>query len=608
MCGITGWLDWERDLTEQRGALEKMAKTLAPRGPDAQGLWITPRIALAHRRLIVLDPKGGKQPMTRRRGEATYAITYNGELYNFVDLRRELETRGHAFETRGDTEVVLAAYIEWGPACVERLNGIFAFAVWDDARQELFLARDHLGVKPLFYAQRGSAVLFASELKALLASPLVPPEVDAEGLAEIIAFSSFRTPGHGIYRGVKELRAGHTALIDRRGLHLRQYWKLENREHRDDLPTTIAHVRSLLEDSVTRQLVADVPVSYLLSGGLDSSGVTAIGTAALHRAGKPQIPAFSLDFVGDAEHFQPGMLHRDRDAPWAARVSEHLGVTRHDIVLDTNDLLDNMLAPMRARDLPSAGELETSLYMLFKRIKPHATVVLSGESADEVFGGYPWYYTDVGATDGFPWSFATTASTVYGKDVLARVRPHEYMNDRYREALAEIPRDGREDAVEARRRELFYLGLTRFLSFLLDRKDRMSMAVGVEVRVPFCDHRLVDYMWNVPWEMKFTGGVEKGLLREALVGYLPDDVLRRRKTAYPTSQNPAYTAALTRTLHGILDDTSSPLRPLLDIPLARDLADRALAAPPMERLTFKFALESLIQTHHWMREYSIVLC
>ncbi|HHW14009.1 MAG TPA: asparagine synthase (glutamine-hydrolyzing), partial [Firmicutes bacterium] len=341
MCGITGWIDWERDLTgeEERAILERMTETLAARGPDAAGSWVSLHAALGHRRLIVVDPAGGEQPMVRHKGEKTCVLVYNGELYNTLDLRRDLESRGYAFRGHSDTEVLLLSYLEWGEDCVERLNGIFAFAVWDEAAQRLFLARDRLGVKPLFYAERGKALLFGSELKALLAHPAVEPVLDAEGLAEIFALGPSHTPGHGVFQGIRELRPGWCAAYDWRGLRLRQYWRLESRPHEDDLETTVRRVRELLEDTVERQLVSDVPLCTLLSGGLDSSAVTAFAARAYAREGRPPLDTYSVDYAGNGRYFQPTYFQPDTDGPWIERVSALLGTRHHQIVLGNDQVV-----------------------------------------------------------------------------------------------------------------------------------------------------------------------------------------------------------------------------------------------------------------------------
>lgn len=607
MCGITGWLDWERDMTGQGSVLEAMADTLKLRGPDAGGVWLAPRVGLAHRRLIVIDPAGGVQPMTRRVGDQTYAITYNGELYNFRELRRELEARGHLFESHSDTEVLLRSYIEWGPECVERFIGIFAFAIWDEAKQQLFLGRDHLGVKPLFYAERDRAFLFGSELKALLKNPLVLPEIDSEGMAQALSGGGFRVPGHGVYRGVKEVKAGHVVLCTRDGVQVRQYWKLESHEHAHDYDTTVLHVRELLEDIVDRQLVSDMPISTLLSGGLDSSGVTAMAAKKFREAGRETLNAYTIDFVDHEKHLQANVVHRDSDYPWAVRVSEHADTNLHTILLDTPDFINEMFAPMRARDLPAAGEMETSLYVMFKRMKEEVTVSLSGESADEVFGGYPWFYMPEMRRKGtFPWGAVGRAGSLLTPEVEARLRLNEFHQEMYQDAINQVPKLQGESQEQSETRELFHLHMTNFLPFLLDRKDRMSMAASLEVRVPFCDHRLVEYMWNVPWDMKFAGNIEKGLLRDALSHVLPEDVVRRRKTSYPGYYNPAYLNAVRTMVEEVVNDANSPIRGLFDQGKVRELLKQAdVVEDSLHRFMLKGQMESIVQVDRWMREYKI---
>lgn len=605
MCGIAGWIDWERDVTTQAGVVDAMAASLSRRGPDAAGSWSSPRAGLAHRRLAVIDPEGGAQPMVRAQRGGAVALVYNGEIYNHRELRAELEGRGQAFRTRSDTEVLLSAYLAWGRRCVERLRGMFAFAIWDGAREELLLARDPLGVKPIFYVEQGSAVLFGSEIKALLQCPLVTPEVDAEGLAEIFALGPVRTPGHGVLRGVRELRAGHLAVFRRAGAHVEAYWRLESRAHEDDLPTTAARIGALLRASVAEQLVADVPVGVLLSGGLDSSAIAACAAESRRDAGEPPPPSFALDFVRHQEHFRPSLLRPDRDTPWARRVAAHLGVLLEVVELDTPALVGRLLDAMRARDLPSAGEADASLLLLFERAKPQTTVLLSGESADEIFGGYAWMILDAFLPqDRFPWRFQATAALLR-PEVRAAVRPEEYAHERYREALAEVPALPGEDAGEARRRALLHLALTRFLPSLLERKDRMSMAASIEVRVPFCDPRLVEYAWNVPWAMKLVGGLEKGILRQALRGALPDDVLNRRKSPYPSTHDPSYLRAVSDEVARILDDPGAPVLALVDAPAVRALVQRARGAVPGQMSDDRPTLDYLIQVNSWLREYRV---
>ncbi|MGC7846295.1 asparagine synthase (glutamine-hydrolyzing) [Desulforudis sp. 1088] len=576
MCGIVGWIDWNRDLTREGPVLDSMTGTLAARGPDASGTWISRHAALGHRRLIVVDPVGGAQPMTRERDGRSYTIVYNGELYNTPELRCKLEARGHVFLTRNsDTEALLMSFIEWGPACVERLNGIFAFGVWDETEQTLFLARDRLGVKPLFYTVREETFIFASEPKAILVHPEIRAEVDAAGLAELFFIGPARTPGQGVFKDIAELKPAHSLIFNRSGLHIYEYWSLESRPHTDDLETTAATIRKLLEDTVQRQLVSDVPVCTFLSGGLDSSAITAFAAAAYRREGMGPLHTFSVDYAGNDRHFRPNRFQPDSDAPWVRRVSEAAGTVHHYVTVDTPELLETLKTTVLANDLPGMADIDSSLLLFCREVKKEATVGVSGESADEVFGGYPWFYSKEALEgDTFPWIRMTREkAALLAPEVVKAIRPEEYIAARYREAVAEVPRLKGEDPFEARMREMSYLNIRRFMPTLLDRKDRMSMAVGFEVRVPFCDHRLVQYVWNIPWRMKSHCNREKGILRLALKGVLPDDVLERRKSPYPKTHNPAYLAATRGWLLSILDDPASPLLPLLNVPAVRRVAE-----------------------------------
>lgn len=613
MCGIAGWIDREIQLPRDRVILESMTATLTNRGPDAEGYWYSNRTALGHRRLTVVDPVGGAQPMVRTLGDRTYVIVYNGELYNTPELRRELEYRGHSFRGHSDTEVLLTSYIEWGPPCVERFNGIFAFGIWSEADQSLFMARDRLGVKPLFYARRGNALLFGSELKALLAHPLVEPEVAADGLAEIFALGPARTPGHGVFKNVLELRPGYSLLFQDDTLRIGRYWSLVSRPHEDDLYTTIHKVRELLEDSISRQLVADVPVCTFLSGGLDSSALSAFAAGAYKKLGLGPLHTYSVDYVDNDRYFQANAFQPNADAPWVKRMSEFLGSQHHYVFVDTPKLVDSLKIAMLARDLPGMADVDSSLYLFCQEIKKGATVALSGECADEVFGGYPWFYReDLLNAPTFPWSrSARYRERLLSPAVRGQINPVDYVVNRYQETLEEVPRLPGEDPAEGRRREMFYLNMVWFMQTLLDRKDRMSMATGLEVRVPFCDHRLVEYVWNVPWSMKNFNGREKGLLRLALAGVLPEDVLERRKSPYPKTHNPAYLAAVRQLMLEILNEPSSPLLQLIDAPYVRSLVESdadGFNTPWFGQLmTGPQLFAYLYQVNAWLQEYDVVI-
>lgn len=611
MCGIAGWIDWEKDLTKQHPILSVMTETLSPRGPDAEGFWLSAHAALGHRRLAVVDLEGGGQPMIRKAGNNTYVIVYNGELYNTPEIRSELESRGHRFQGHSDTEVLLAAYIEWGPACLDRLNGIFAFGVWNDAEQTLFIARDRMGVKPLFFAHRNNSLLFASELKALLANPAVSPEIDNTGLAEILVLAPSRTPGHGVFRNVEELKPGHCLLFSHDGLKVKRYWQLDSHQHTDDIDVTLEKVRNLVQDAIERQLVSDVPVCCFLSGGLDSSIITSVAAQTYKKEGKGTLHTYSVDYKDNDKYFKSSLFQPNSDSDWIDKVSQFLGTFHHQVVIDTPMLAKALHDAVIARDLPGMADVDSSLYLFCREIKKNATVALSGECADEIFGGYPWYHNEESlTTNTFPWSRKIDIKMeVFSPELVDLVKPHQYMAKRYAETLEEVPRLPGEDPLEARRREIFYLNFNWFMQTLLDRKDRMSMASGLEVRVPFCDHRIVEYVWNVPWAMKTRGGMEKGLLREAMKGTLPEDVLHRRKSPYPKTHNPNYLTAVKEMMQEIINDPSSPLIPLLNKKIIEDMmvAEGDTFDRPWygQLMTGPQLFAFLIQVDTWLRHYHV---
>jgi asparagine synthase (glutamine-hydrolysing) len=626
MCGIVGFVDWRRDLTLQEDILVGMTQTLIPRGPDAEGYWLSPRAALGHRRLVVVDPQGGCQPMVRQQGEHTFTLIYNGELYNTPEIRQELMSRGYHFEGHSDTEALLLSYLEWGPSCVERLNGIFAFGIWDSREQQLFIARDRLGVKPLFYSKQTGSLIFASELKALLKHPDISPTIGREGLAQVFLVGPARTPGVGVYEGVSELKPGHVLLYSANGLHIRRYWALPNNVHTDDLKTTTAKVRELFLDTVKRQLVSDVPIGTLLSGGLDSSAITAIAAEALAKEGKGPLPTFSVDYTDNDRYFKTNDFQPSADGPFIKHMTEAFATKHTNCTLEISELAEALKAATLARDLPGMADVDSSLLLFSREIKKHVTVGLSGECADEVFGGYPWFHRkDCLEAQTFPWTLSVeNRLQVLSPELTELLHPHDYLKDRYEEALAEIPllpsyssvihQDSRtlsgNAQREARIREITYLTITRFMPTLLDRKDRMTMATGLEVRVPFCDHRLVEYAWNIPWEMKAIDGVGKGLLRHALSGLLPHDVLWRRKSPYPKTHNPSYLLAVRTWLSEILEDSASPLLPFIDLPALRDLmklSDTMPSGRPWfgQLMDIPQLFAYLIQVNFWLVENKV---
>lgn len=601
MGGIAGWVDWQKDLTHYPTIAESMAEALSPGGSVAKETWLSAHCALGHKRKNNEDAIDDRQPLSRRMGAKTYTLVCDGELYNAGDLRSELKCRGHRFLTQGDKEVLLLSYMEWGTDCVNKCNGVFAFAVWNDVDEALFLARDRLGVKPLFYSCRSGSLLFSSEPKAILAHPGFHPEADAESLAEIFAIGPARTPGHGIFKHMKELRAGQCLYYTQGGLRTRAYWALESREHPDNPEKTTTAVRELLLDTVHHQLMSDAPVSIMLSGGLDSSALAAIAAAQYHNRGQGAIHTYSVDYVDTP----------NADAPWVKRMAAYLNSHHTFVELDTPELIDSLTEVVLARDLPGMADIDGSLLLFARKIKKTASVVLSGEAADEVFGGYPWFYhNDMLEADTFPWSLRLKDRLrVLSPELEDLAQPEAYVKGRYEQALSEVPHLPGETSEMRRMRMMLYLNITRFLPTLLDRNDRMSRQIGLEVRVPYCDHRLVEYVFNIPWEMKITGGREKGVLRKALEGIVPEDVLSRKKSPYPKTHNPHYAKAVKAWMLDILDDSASPILPFIDAPKLRELAsiDKESFTIPWfgQLMTGPQLFAYLAQVNFWLKEYRI---
>ncbi|GAA5015220.1 asparagine synthase (glutamine-hydrolyzing) [Kitasatospora paranensis] len=496
-----------------------------------------------------------------------------------------------------------------GADAPRRFNGIFAYALWDTRREELLLVRDHLGIKPLYWHAHRTGVLFGSEPKSLLANPLFPAELDAEGVAELFALPAAPTAGHGLFRGLREVRPGHLVTVSRTATREVRYWQLESRPHTDDAATTRDTVRALLADAVERQLLSDVPLCTLLSGGVDSSAITALAAAARERAGQGKITSFSVDFPGSADR-TPDAWRTTRDAPYVAAAADHIGTLHTSVLVPDDDLLDARDAVLRARDRPGWGEMDASLHLLFREVRRRSTVALSGEAADEIFGGYPYFHDGPALASGtFPWLHGrTTPAALLRPEVRADVRPDEYTAEAYRRSTAEVPRLAGEPAEDARVREVFHLALTRWLPPLLDRVDRVSMSVGLEVRVPFCDHRLVEYLWNVPWALKAPGGRSKGLLRDAVRDLLPPQVTDRPKSGYPSTPAVRYTEVLTARAHDLLADPNAPVFDLVDrAGVRRHLTEGRPLPSPRTAPNPVGGLDHLVQVDEWLRAYRVGL-
>ncbi|MFJ9894825.1 asparagine synthase (glutamine-hydrolyzing) [Streptomyces sp. NPDC091280] len=622
MSGLAGWVDFTRDLVPEARTVRAMADTLAHRGPDGAGDWIEGHAALAHRRLALLGPSEGRQPVCVESagGRPEAVLVLDGVLTNEPELRARLTAKGHRFTGRGDAEVAVHAFLEWGVEFAAHLEGLFALAVWDARRQELHLVRDRLGVKPLCYFRTPSGVLFGSEPKALLAHPAVPAVVDADGLRELFAHS--RKPGTGVFRGMAEVLPGHVLTARHNGVGRRRYWALPARRHEDGPEATVATVRRLLAEAVSSHLRADVPVGAMLSGGIDSSALTALASQTRSAAGTGPLRSFSVNFTGYAENFEPHPTMRATpDAPYAALAARHIGTDHTEILLDTSALSDPRAhsAALRCQDVPSPlGDMDVSLLLFFEALRgAGVTAVLSGETADEVFNGYFWSYDPRHSNSTtFPWvSFERGHDAAAGglgcslvdRSLRRELNFMEYADQHYRDALTEVPHLAGETPAERRAREITYLALTRWAPTHLDRADRMSMAHGVQLRPPFCDRALVEYVYSVPAELKRVNGQEKSLLRSAVADLLPREVLERPKSAYPTVQEAAYGEFVRDRFCELAKDASARVTPLLDAEATGAALDAAGAPSGAFAWVERASMEMVLQLNTWLTSYNVEL-
>ena len=613
MCGIAGFCDYHDSLSDEAllwGALAKrMGKRLRHRGPDEAGVHVSDHAAFAHARLAVVDILGGKQPMSRVADGYRYTVSYNGELYNTDELRRELKALGCEFTTTSDTEVLLNCYIQYGPFCAEKLNGIFAFAVDDERRGCTFLCRDRFGVKPLFYTMVGGRLVFASEIKALFEYPGINPVLDRESLCEVFGLGPARTAGNGVFRNICEIKPAHAAIFNRDGFRTYSYFELESHEHPDSYEDTVRRVRELMADTVERQLVSDVPLCTFLSGGLDSSVITALA-AEHYRSRGETLDTYSFDFVGNEKYFKPTAFQPDADRPWVDRVSAEFGTNHRYLECDNESLADRLYDAVVAKDMPGMADVDSSLLHFCNLVKKNHVVGISGECSDEIFGGYPWFHKKE-AFEGhcFPWSPDLSIRKSLLKPEIAEIlRLDEYVDRRYTESVEATPRLEGESDEEKRRREISFLNINWFMATLLDRKDRCSMASGLEVRVPFADHRLVQYVFNAPWEYKCHNGVAKGLLRDAAKDWLPEDVLMRKKSPYPKTHNPGYEQLIRHRLTRVIDDPQEPIHTLIDDRAAKELlSEKSDYGKPWfgQLMAGPQLMAYLLQINFWLKRYDI---
>lgn len=597
MCGFVGWYNDKENIKKHQKMIKKMNKSLKHRGPDDHQYDISDHLLLGHNRLSIIDLKNGVQPMKYK----NYTIVYNGEIYNTNVIKKLLIEKGYIFTTTSDTEVLLKGYICFKEKILNMIEGIYAFAIYN--QEELFLARDRLGVKPLFYSHMGNDFLFASEIKAILKSKIVKPIITKDSLSQLLSLGPSRVPGSGIFKDIYELRPAHYLTYKDGQINIQRYWNVASKEFNDTFEESVINIRELLTDSIKRQMVSDVPIACFLSGGLDSSIITAV----VSKNYDDVLKTFSIDYEDNNKYFKGNAFQISEDKSFIDIMRKTFSTNHYFEIISQKKLAKLLKKSVVARDYPGMADIDSSLYWFSKQIKKEVKVALSGECADEIFGGYPWFYNEkIRKRDNFPWiDSLDERNNLLKEELKDKLKLKDYVSKAYEDIIKEIPEDSDEF------KKLFYINMIMFMPTLLERKDRMTMMASLEARVPFADTKLIEYLWNVPWEYKFYHNKEKGLLREAFKDILPNEIFDRKKNPYPKTHHPKYTKIVTKMLRKRLKRKSNVIYKIFDKDKIRELIETngsSFKTPWFGQLmTGPQLLAYLYQFDVWADKYKIIL-
>ena len=595
MSGIGGLIGYGNNTLTAVTVCEAMLTALKKRGQGDHGTYISQDVCLLHTSTNTINARG---PLRGMLGQKAYVLAFDGELYNKEELIRELRTLGYRLQDNTDADVVLHCYMAWGESCLDRLLGMFAFAIWDSER--LFMARDRLGLKPFFYSVGYHGFVFASDIKTLLCHPQVQPAINLEGVSELLLLGPGRTPGITLFRDIRELKPGHWATYSKtQGLTMGKYWQLRARPHRESFEETATHIRNLLKDAVARQSVTPkgMAIGTFLSGGLDSSIMAALSNCK---------DTFSVDYFGNDKHFTPTQFQPDDDNEFIIIMAKALNARHHRIVLGSDELAAALIPAMEARSIPGMGDVDAALLLFCQQVKKSIPIALTGEGADEIFGGYPWYRQEEPPKT-FPWSQSTEyRSRFIAPHILSQLDPENYIRTRFEETITTADTIYDDEPIEKHIRQMFILNIHWFLQNLATRNETMSTAAGLTVRSPFLDHRLVEYLYNVPWSYKNHQDREKGLLREAVKGLLPSAILTRKKSPFPKTHNPAYMNRVTDMIKEVLQDSTSPIFEIVHKNALENLIKEETNQPWYGQLmTIPQTIAYFLQINAWMKEYGV---
>ncbi len=602
MSGITGIVNLNRKIDNEIENITEMTKTLAHRGKSIHKVKNASYGVFGCTSMEFIEDTQRQIPLSQKAGDTEYTLCFDGLIYN----RNEVKSRLKVQNSTTDAELVLYSYIKWGIGCLQHLDGIFAFTVWDSKNRELFLARDRMGIKPLYYTIKGDILIFASEIKGILKHPSVSAAIDKDGICELIGLGPAHTPGTGVLMGIHEIIPATCATFNKHGFNYSKYWHLESNIYDGEFSDCLKDVKALTQNAITSQIEPHGrDMCYFLSGGLDSSIITAM-------AAKQQgaINTFSLCYKDNDTFFTPNEYQPASDDYYINLMCETFNTNHRIITVDSDAIVDLLYDSMKARDLPGMGDVDSSLYYLCREMGAEYSGAVSGECADEVFGGYPWFHRKEDFEDAtFPWSKnIDLRQNVLSPELKLGNYMQNFIDSKYKDSIRDCPVCRDDSPEEKRRREISYLNLNWFMYTLGARSERIGMNSGLEIRMPFCDYRLVEYIWNVPWKYKAYKEREKGLLRMCFEDLLPEEVLWRKKSPFPKTHNPEYEIMVRNIAKSILDDKNSQINHIINTNYIKQLMSETsdYAKPWFGQLMALPQLYAyIIQTDMWLKEYNI---
>jgi len=539
----------------------------------------------------------------------TYVITYDGEIYNKDEIRRDLISRGNYLDSDSEEELVLKAYVTWREGCLERFDGVFSLGIWEVESRKLFLARDPIGAKSLFYSILKNGIIFANHIKYIFSTDDIKPEITYEGISELLALGPSRRGSSAIFKNVAQLEPGNYMEYCLGNCRIFKYEKFEAYENKEEFSSIVDNIREIVVDSILKQYSGEKDVCALLSGGLDSSIVTAVVSEAVkHNGGK--LKTFSVDYEGNDIYFEGNDFQPNSDVEWINKMSEFSDTDHTTIKLSNQSLVESLHDAMILRGFPGMGDIDTSLMAFCKGMSEQVKVGMGGECADEVFGGYPWFHrSELKDSAFFPWIRSISERNEYINDeIKENFDVLEFAKNVYKDELNKVPILSSESNDDKRIREVGYLTYRWFLPVLLERQDKMARVADFRIRAPFCNFKLMKYIYNIPWKYRIYGNMEKGLLRYAFKDLLPEEVCYRKKSPYPKTYNPEYTKLIAGEFRKIIDNNNSPILNIVSYDNVKKLLDSGIETTRPwfgQLMKGPQVMAFLIQVNDWLKEYKV---